>query len=42
MKNAYDETGDSQKANEAFFAKKVVLVEGQTETWVLPYFFDLC
>jgi len=39
-KNAYDETGDSQKSNEAFFAKKVILVEGQSESLLLPYFFD--
>ncbi|MDX8553393.1 AAA family ATPase [Tenacibaculum sp. 1B UA] len=40
-KNAYEETGDTQKANEAFFAKKIILVEGQSETLLLPYFFDL-
>lgn len=34
--NAYDNTGDTQKANEGFFAKKIVLVEGQSETLVLP------
>lgn len=40
-KNAYEETGDTQKANEAFFAKKIILVEGQSESLLLPYFFDL-
>jgi len=40
-KNAYENTGDSQRANEAFFAKKIILVEGQTESFILPYFFDL-
>jgi putative ATP-dependent endonuclease of OLD family len=38
-KNAYEETGDTQKANEAFFAKKVILVEGQSESLCLPYLF---
>jgi len=40
-KNAYEETGDTQKANEAFFAKKVILVEGQSESLCLPYLFNL-
>lgn len=40
-RNAYEETGDTQKANEAFFAKKVILVEGQSESLTLPYLFDL-
>lgn len=40
-KNAYEETGDTQKANEAFFAKKVILVEGQSESLCLPYLFTL-
>lgn len=39
-KNAYEETGDTQKANEAFFAKKIILVEGQSETLLFPYFFE--
>lgn len=39
-KNAYEETGDTQKANEAFFAKKIILVEGQSESLSLPYLFD--
>ena len=38
---AYDNTGDSQKANEAFFAKKIILVEGESESLILPYFFKL-
>lgn len=38
---AYDNTGDSQKANEAFFAKKIILVEGESEALILPYFFKL-
>ncbi|MDD5489294.1 MAG: AAA family ATPase [Candidatus Moranbacteria bacterium] len=41
FKNAYENTGDSQRANEAFFAKKIILVEGQSENLILPYFFDL-
>lgn len=41
FKNAYENTGDSQKANEGFFAKKVILVEGQSESFILPYFFEL-
>ncbi len=40
-KNAYENTGDTQKANEAFFAKKIILVEGQSEVLILPCFFDL-
>lgn len=40
-RNAYENTGDSQKANEAFFARKIILVEGQTECFILPYFFKL-
>lgn len=40
-KNAYENTGDTQKANEGFFAKKIVLVEGQSEALLLPFFFDL-
>ena len=39
-KNAYENTGDTQKANEGFFAKKIILVEGQTEALLLPLFFD--
>ena len=40
-KNAYENTGDTQKANEAFFAKKAILVEGESEALILPYFFQL-
>ncbi len=40
-RNAYENTGDTQKANEAFFAKKLVLVEGQSESLALPYLFQL-
>lgn len=39
-KNAYENTGDTQIANEGFFAKKIILVEGQTESLLLPLFFD--
>ncbi len=41
MQNAYFETGDSQKANEWFFARKIILVEWQSETLILPYLFNL-
>ena len=41
FKNVYENTGDSQKANEGFFAKKIILVEGQSESLILPYFFEL-
>ncbi|MCL4732975.1 AAA family ATPase [Patescibacteria group bacterium] len=41
FKNAYENTGDSQKANEAFFARKIILVEGQSESLILPYLFEL-
>lgn len=41
FKNAYENTGDSQRANEAFFAKKIILVEGQSESLILPYLFDI-
>lgn len=40
-KNAYENTGDSQKASEAMFARKIILVEGESEVLILPYFFDL-
>lgn len=39
--NAYENTGDTQKANEGFFAKKIVLVEGQSEVLVLPLLLKL-
>lgn len=38
--NAYENTGDTQKANEAFFAQKIILVEGQSESLVLPLLFQ--
>ena len=40
-KNAYENTGDSQRASEAMFARKVILVEGESEVLIVPYFFDL-
>ena len=40
-KNAYENTGDSQRASEAMFARKILLVEGESESLILPYFFDL-
>lgn len=40
-KDAYENTGDSQRASEAMFARKVILVEGESESLILPYFFDL-
>lgn len=40
-KNAFENTGDSSNANVAFFAKKIILVEGQTEALCLPYLFSL-
>ena len=40
-RSIYDFTGDTRKANEAFFAKKIILVEGQSEALILPYFFEL-
>ena len=41
VRHLYENTWDSQKTNEAFFAKKIILVEWQTESLLLPYFFDL-
>lgn len=38
--NAFENTGDSQKAAEALFASKVILVEGESESLILPYCFD--
>jgi len=38
--NAYENTGNSKEANEAFFANKIILVEGQSESLLLPYFFE--
>lgn len=40
--NAFENTGDSQKSSEAMFARKVILVEGESEVLILPYFFSLC
>lgn len=37
--NSYENTGDSKSANEAFFAKKIILVEGHSESLLLPYLF---
>lgn len=39
--NAFENTGDSQKAAEALFASKVILVEGESESLILPYCFDI-
>ena len=39
-KNAYEQTADSLSSLEAFFAKKVILVEGGSEALILPYFFN--
>ena len=39
-RNAFENTGDSQKAAEGLFASKVVLVEGESESLILPYSFD--
>ena len=39
-KNAYENTGDSKSANEAFFANKIILVEGQSEALLLPFMFE--
>ncbi len=38
--NAFENTGDSQKAAEALFASKIILVEGESESLILPYCFD--
>lgn len=38
--NAFENTGDSQKAAEALFASKVILVEGESESLIVPYCFD--
>ena len=39
-KNAFEQTADSISSLEAFFAKKVILVEGESEALLLPYFFE--
>lgn len=41
-RNAFENTGDSQKSSEAMFARKVILVEGESEVLILPYLFFLC
>lgn len=37
--NAFENTGDSQKAAEALFASKILLVEGESESLIVPYCF---
>ena len=39
-RNAFENTGDSQKAAEGLFASKVLLVEGESESLILPFCFD--
>lgn len=39
-KNAFEQTAGSLFSLEAFFAKSVILVEGGSETLILPYFFE--
>ena len=39
-KNAFEQTADSISSLEAFYAKKVILVEGESEALILPYFFE--
>lgn len=39
-RNAFENTGDSQKAAEGLFASKVLLVEGESEALILPFCFD--
>ena len=39
-RNAFENTGDSQKAAEALFASKILLVEGESESLIVPYCFD--
>jgi putative ATP-dependent endonuclease of OLD family len=39
-KNAFEQTSDSISSLEAFFARKVILVEGESEALILPYFFE--
>ena len=38
-RNAFENTGDSQKAAEGLFASKVLLVEGESESLILPFCF---
>ena len=39
-KNVFEQTADSISSLEAFFARKVILVEGESEALILPYFFE--
>lgn len=39
-RNAFENTGDSQKAAEALFASKILLVEGESESLIVPFCFD--
>jgi len=39
-KEAYEQTSDSMASTEAFFAKRIILVEGESEALLLPYFFN--
>ncbi len=39
-KEAYEQTSDSMASTEAFFAKKIILVEGESEALLLPFFFN--
>ena len=39
-KEAYEQTSDSMASTEAFFAKKIILVEGNSEALLLPFFFN--
>jgi len=39
-KNAFEQTADSISSLEAFFAQKVILVEGESEALILPYFLE--
>ena len=39
-KEAYEQTSDSLSSAEAFFAKKIILVEGESEALLLPYLFN--
>lgn len=38
--NAFENTGDSQRAAEALFASTILLVEGESESLIVPYLFD--
>lgn len=38
--NAFQFTGDSEIAKSAFFAKKIILVEGSSDVYILNYFFE--